>query len=150
MMKKLSAPLVSTAFLASGLLALLLYAFPIPAPAQAPIVGPGQAVLCTSIANLTPATSISQVVPLSAGKTISICGWHVTNTATTGTFSISYGTGSVCATGNTVIASTQSVTSTAPDVDHQPTAFYSLPISAALCVTPSATSIAAVIYYNQF
>lgn len=118
--------------------------------AQGPIVGPGQPILCTSVAALTPATSASTMISLSAGKIVALCGWHVTNTASSGTFSISYGTGSACGTGNTVIIPTQSITSTAPSADHSPTAFFSTPAGQSVCLTPSATSIAAVIYYNQF
>lgn len=140
-MKKFSALIVFVALFVA------LFAF---ARAQNNPVGPGQVIMCPNVAALTPATSASTMIALSAGKAVSICGWHVTNSASTGTFSISYGTGSACGTGNVVIVPTQSITSSAPDVDHLPTAFFSTPAGQSVCLTPSATSIAAVVYYNQF
>lgn len=118
---------------------------------QGTIVGPGNLVLCPSIATLTAGpTTITQLVALSTGKSISICGWHVTNTGATGTFSLSYGTGSNCGTGTTTIVPAQNVTSTAPATDHIDYAFYTVPVSNALCITPSVATVAAVVYYNQF
>jgi hypothetical protein len=118
---------------------------------QGTIVGPGNLILCTKIANMPVGpTAITQVIAAVTGQTIHICGWHITNTGATGTFAISYGTGSNCGTGTAVIVTVQNVTSTAPSADHPQFATYSLPISNALCVTPSVATIAATVYYAQF
>jgi hypothetical protein len=118
---------------------------------QGTIVGPGNLILCTKIANMAVGpTTITTVIAAVTGQTIHLCGWHITNTGATGTFSISYGTGAACVTGTTVIVTVQNVTSTAPSADHPQYATFSLPPSNALCVTPSVATIAATIYYAQF
>ena len=122
-----------------------------PALSQGTIVGPGNLIICTKIANMAVGpTAITQVIAAVTGQSIHICGWHITNTGATGTFAISYGTASNCGTGTTVIITTQNVTSTAPSADHPQYASFSLPVSNALCVTPSVATIAATIYYAQF
>jgi hypothetical protein len=119
--------------------------------AQGVIVGPGQQVLCTGIAGLPAgSTGLQQVVAASTGKSIFICGWHVTNTASSGTFAISYGTGSNCGTGTVTIVPAQNVNSTAPSADHIDYAVGSIPQSNALCLNFSVATIAGIIYYNQF
>jgi hypothetical protein len=99
-------------------------------------------------------TSITQVIAAVSGQSIHLCGWHVTNTGATGTFSISQGSGSNCGTGTAVVITPQNVTSTAPSADHQQYAYTSLtPVSGvaqALCITPSVATIAATIFYAQF
>jgi len=121
------------------------------AQAQGPIVGPGQFVLCPKTVTLAVGPSaITQILAAQTGQAIFICGWHVTNTAAAGTFSLSYGTGSNCGTGTTTIIPAQNVTSTAPATDHIDYAFFNTPVSQALCITPSVATIAAVIYTNQF
>jgi hypothetical protein len=122
---------------------------------QGTIVGPGNAILCPRLATLAVGPStITQIVPAVTGQTISICGWHVTNTGATGTFSLSYGTGSNCGTGTVLFIPPQNVTSTAPATDHIDYAFFTVPMVAgvaqALCITPSVATIAAVVYYSQF
>jgi hypothetical protein len=90
-----------------------------------------------------------------SGKSINICGWHITNTGATGTFSFSIGTGTNCGTNTSVVVPAQNVTSTAPITDHIDYAFLTMPATTGglptdLCITPSAATIAAVVYYNQF
>jgi hypothetical protein len=132
-------------------LALALSALIPSAQAQGPIVGPGNLLICPRLATLAVGPStITQIVPAVTGQSISICGWHITNTGTTGTFSLSSGTGSNCGTGTNLFIPPQNVTSTAPATDHIDYAIFTLPISTALCITPSVATIAAVVYYNQF
>lgn len=119
--------------------------------AQGSIVGPGQQVLCPSVATLAAGpTTITQMVAAVTGKTIYICGWHVTNTGATGTFSFQSGTGSNCGTGTATVVPAANVTSTAPSADHIDYASITFPLSAALCITPSVATISAIVYYNQF
>jgi len=95
-------------------------------------------------------STITQIQALVTGQAISLCGWHVTNTAAAGTFSLSYGTGTNCGTGTTVIIPPMNVTNTAPATDHTQFATFSLPIGNALCITPSVATISAVLYIAQF
>src|SRR5271169_5778629 len=89
------------------------------AQAQGPIVGPGNVILCPNIATLTVGgTGLTQLVALLSGQRVYLCGWHITNTGSTGTFALSYGTGSNCAGGTTTIIPAQNTTSTAPATDH--------------------------------
>lgn len=140
-MKKLLASLV--------LLALLLCPFPDVRAENA--VGPTNIIYCNKIATLAvgPAT-ITQIAAGVAGQNISVCGWSVTNTGATGTFSLSYGTGSNCGTGTNTFIPALNITSTAPATDRQASAFFTLPVANALCITPSVATISAVVYYAQF
>lgn len=125
--------------------------WPTVAKAQGTIVGPGNMILCPNVATLTAGpTSITQIVALTSGQSISICGWHVTNTASAGTFSLSYGTGSNCGTGTTTIIPPQNVSNNSPATDHIDFAFFTIPAGNALCITPSVATVAGVVYFNKF
>jgi len=98
-------------------------------------------------------STIQTLIPGSAQKTINLCGWHVTNTAATGTFSISWGqqTTTPCDTNTKVLVPAMNVTNTAPSADHSGYAFTSTPAATpgyAICVTPSVATIAIVLYYS--
>lgn len=119
--------------------------------ASAQAIGPTNQIFCNKVATLAVGpSSITQIIAANAGQTISVCGWHVTNTAASGTFSFQYGTGSNCGTGTTTIIPALNVTSSAPSSDHLDYAQIGVPISNAFCVTPSVATIAVVIYYAQF
>jgi hypothetical protein len=120
--------------------------------AQGPIVGPGNLLVCTKIATIPPGgpTTITQLIAGVAGQGITICGWHVTNTAASGTFSFSYGTGSNCGTGTQTPFPAQSVSSTAPSADHIDYGTVTIPAGNALCYTFSVATIAGIVYYTQF
>jgi hypothetical protein len=121
------------------------------ASAQPTIIGPAQTAICNKIATLAVGpTTITQVIAGVAGQSIFICGWHVTNTGATGTFSISIGTGSNCGTGTVVVVPAVNVTSTAPSADHIDYASQQVPAGNALCVTPSVATISFVFWYSQF
>lgn len=121
------------------------------ADSQAPIVGPGQAIICTAIATLAVGPSAAtQIVAAVTGQSIKICGWHITNTGATGTFALESGTGTNCASSTVTTVPAQNVTSTAPATDHIDFASIQLPISTALCIVPSVATIAAVVYYTQY
>ena len=126
------------------------------AQAQGPIVGPGQPILCVTAVSLAVGPStITRIIQGVSGKGINICGWHITNTAASGTFSFSIGTGTNCGTNTSVVIQPQSISSTAPVTDHIDYAFLSVPpltggVPTDLCITPSVATIAAVVYYNQF
>ena len=138
------------------LFALALAALCGPASAQGPIVGPGQYVLCTGAATLAVGpTTITQIIPISGSnagtnKSIFICGWHITNTGTTGTFSISVGSGANCGGSPTTIIPAVNVTSTAPSADHIEYAWTQVPAGQSVCITPSVATISAVMWFSQF
>ena len=130
--------------------ALLLY-FGLACAALAEPVGPVNDILCNKIGNLPVGnTTITQIIAGVASQSINICGWHVTNTGATGTYSISYGTGTNCATGTTTVVPTTNVTSTAPDVDHIDYAMVTIPAGNALCITSSVATVSTLIFYSQF
>ena len=135
------------------LLTFALALLPTGAQAQGTIIGPVQQVLCAKqppgVVNVG-ATGVTKIVAAVPGQSIYICGWHVTNSAASGTFQFSYGTGANCGTGNTAISPTQSVTNTAPSADHIDYAWGQVPVGQALCVNPSVATISVLVYYNQF
>jgi hypothetical protein len=117
------------------------------------MVGPGAFIPCVAVGGVPAgSTGLQQAIAADpAGlKRIYICGWHVTNTGATGTFAISYGTGSNCGTGTQTPFPAQNVNSTAPSADHIDYASINTPPGVALCFNFSAATIAGIIYYNQF
>lgn len=132
-------------------LALAFLASVSPALAQTGTVGPTNAIFCNQVAQMPAGPSaITQVIAAKAGKSIFVCGWHVTNTGATGTFSISYGTGTNCGTGTTAVIPALNVTSTAPSADHIDYAQLYAPAGNAVCITPSVATISAILYFSQF
>jgi hypothetical protein len=114
-------------------------------------IGPSNQVLCNkSITIATGGSTTAQVIAAISGQAIFICGWHVTNTAASGTFALVYGTGSNCGTGTTALLQAMNVTNTAPSSDHISIASLSTPINQALCWAPSVATISGIIYYSQF
>lgn len=128
----------------------LLFLFLAPARAQPTTIGPGNAILCNqaTLVNLG-VTGVTQILAAATGQRIVICGWQITNSAGTGTFQLSYGTGSNCVTGNTVVTPVISISTNAV-TDHTGFAIISTPLSQALCANPSVVTISAIIWTAQF
>ena len=128
-----------------------------PVQAQGPIVGPGNLVVCPGVpgspvpvqGTFTGTAALLQIVAGVAGKSIYICGWHITNTTSAGTFAFSYGTGTNCGTGTTTLVPALNVSNTAPSTDHIEYAFVQLPVGQALCQNSTAT-VSGLVYINQF
>lgn len=113
-------------------------------------VGPSAQILCNRPANVAiGVATATQIVAGVAGQSIFVCGWQVTNTGATGTFSFIYGTGSTC-TSPTTLVTTQSITSTAPSTYNVGVAQMQVPAGATLCVIPSVATIATTIWFSQF
>lgn len=134
--------------------ALLLYfglACAVLAPARAEnTIGPTNQVLCNKVANVAVGpTSATQVVAGVSGQSIFICGYQISNTAATGTFTLISGTGSTCTTPTTIITP-QNVTNTAPATYNVGVAQMQIAAGATLCVTPSVATIATTVWYSQF
>ena len=124
------------------------------ARAQGPVVGPGNIIICTGIATASASSATTtSIVSGVAGKSIYVCGWHVTSIlATTATFQFEYGTqGGPCTT-PTVITPAMNVTSTAPSADHIDYAAWQVPAGQQLCVVTGTgtTGTTVVLFYNQF
>ena len=118
------------------------------AQAQPTVVGPGNAILCNKIAAVTGTASLAQAIGLVTGQIINICGWQMTNTAASGSFNISYGTGAACVTTNTTITGTLSVGSTSVSAQSA-YATFTTPVSNMICVNATAT-VTGVIWYSQY
>jgi hypothetical protein len=118
-------------------------------------VGPTNQVICNQAAALTiSSATTTSVVAGVAGKSIFICGWHVTTTqtATFPTFQFEYGTqGGPCTT-PTVVTPAFGVTNTAPSADHISIATIQAPTGTQFCVVSGATTtnLAIELYYSQF
>ena len=117
--------------------------------AQAQQVGPVNAILCNQKATLVGTTGAQKIVSGVAGQAISVCGWHITNTGTTGTFVFSSGTGTNCGTSTVVQIPTANIINSAPSGDHVEYASWSIPVGTDLCLTPSVAGISAVVWYSQ-
>ena len=127
-----------------------------PAPAQG-IVGPPPGVLCNQTATFSGVSVNTQLIPAVTGKVIFICGWHVTNTAASGTFQFTTGQGAVCATNTITVTPALTVSSTAPSADHVDYASWTAPLTSttppvpsAVCVNPSVATISGLVYFSQY
>ena len=121
------------------------------APAQS--IGPPNEVICNKTATFTGVSAVTTLVPAVSGKTIVMCGWHVTTSSTSSvTFAITSGTQTTnpCDTATQTITPALSLLNSAPSSDHIDFAISTIPTANALCITPSSTTISGVIYYAQF
>lgn len=113
-------------------------------------VGPSAQILCNKVANVAAGpTTATQIVAGVAGQSIFVCGWQITNTGATGTFTFIYGTGATC-TSPTTLVTVQNITSTAPSTYNVGVAQMQVPAGATLCVTPSVATVATTIWFSQF
>jgi hypothetical protein len=130
----------------SWLLALLFLPFCwAPSAAQ---LGPPNQVLCNQTAPFTGTGAAATVVTGVVGKVAFFCGWHITNTAATGTFAITSGTTGTCGTGTVTVTPTLSVTSTAPSADHIEFAYFSAAQGANICVNATVTTVTGVLFFS--
>jgi hypothetical protein len=116
------------------------------------VAGPPNSILCNQTATFSADSADTKIISGASGKTIFVCGWNITNSASTGTIAITTGTTvtTACDTNTANITPTLSVTSSSPQVDHIDYAGVSAAVGANLCVTPSATTITGIIWYSQF
>jgi hypothetical protein len=117
-------------------------------------VGPTNQIICNQVAQASPASATTTLLITGiAGKSIFLCGWHVTsNQATATTFQFIAGTGATC-TGTPVnLTPAFSIQSTAPSADHISIASYQVPAGFNVCLVTTGTTVgdAAVGYYSQF
>lgn len=113
-------------------------------------VGPPNQALCNNTAPFTGTGAVAAAATAPAGQRLYLCGWHITNTAATGSFTLSYGTGTNCGTNTVAITPAMSVTSTAPSADHIEYAYISTPLAGELCVNATLTTVTGVLFYASF
>jgi hypothetical protein len=111
-------------------------------------VGPTNQIVCNKQGQLTGTGAAAQIVAAVPGQSIFICGWHVTNTAASGTFQFTVGTGATC-TSPTNVTPVLSVSSTAPSADHITAAWFGSTAGQTLCINAIATSNV-MVFYAQF
>jgi len=112
-------------------------------------VGPTNSIIRNKQGQLTGTGATAQIVPGVAGQSIYICGWHVTNTAASGTFQFSYGTGTTCTSGTNITPSF-TVSNTAPSADHITAAWTNGGQGQTLCVNATVTTVVVMVFYSQF
>ena len=112
-------------------------------------VGPSNQVLCNKQAILIGTGAAAQIVAAVTGQSIFICGWHVTNTAASGSFQFTFGTGSTCTT-PTSVTGVFSVSNTAPSADHITAAWTNGGAGQTLCLNATVTTVTGEVFYSQF
>lgn len=114
------------------------------------VSGPPYQITCNQSAQVSPTTgTTTQLAAAVAGRTIYICGWHVTVTAAS-TFQLEYGTGATC-TSPTTLTPAFNVATSAPSGDHIDYAFMATAVNTTLCVVIGGTGPAQVmVYYAQY
>jgi hypothetical protein len=137
-------------------LALALWAGP--ALSQGAPIGPPNWFTCASTAQITgTAGTTAQIVALATSPVgpggvqprIYVCGWTFTYTAASGTIQLSYGTGSNCGTGNTVLTPPLSVGATQVSIYTNVPSVQTAPGNA-LCVNTSVVTITGLLWFTQF
>lgn len=95
----------------------------------------------------------TQLVALSSGKTIYVCGYAITVGGTATNVNLSYGTGTACATGTTKLTPAYQIIANGGIVDHASNHWGGMKSAAsnALCINSSAANaVQATIYWTQF
>jgi hypothetical protein len=101
------------------------------------------------VVNLT-GSSATQLVALTTGKKVYLCGLAVGNTTAATTLTLNYGTGSACGTGTTALTGAVPMAANGLfTVGGFSTTFASAPVSNAVCMTASAAGVAGVLTYVQ-
>jgi len=120
-------------------------------PAKPEVIGTQNQVFCNQLVfQSASVASLQTILAGQVGKTIFVCGWHVTATTTGGTFQLSQGTGTNCVTTNTNLTPAYSVSSSAPATDHISAASISIPAGNNLCITSSNTNLQIGIWIGQY
>jgi hypothetical protein len=117
---------------------------------EAQVGAPNQIQCNTVFTVVAPAIGNAVQIPAVAGKTINVCGWHITNSnAAAGAFSITSGTQvtTPCDTGTKTLANTITVSQNAPSADHIEFAQFSSLQGQALCINPTVATLSFVIWY---
>jgi len=132
-------------------LALLLLLGCEPAKSQ-PFIGPSPVICQSFIAATAATTTMVRILQAAAGKVTYLCGWNASDSgAGAGAFTLSYGTGTNCATGTVQIGSTIALAANGFAADHRTYAWAALPVGADVCWTVTGTGqIGLTLYYGQY
>lgn len=113
-------------------------------------VGPPNQILCNNTAVFTGTGAAAAVITAGANQRVYLCGWHITNTAATGSFAITGGTGAACGTGTQTVTPTMSVTSTAPTTDHIEFATFNTALGGSFCVNATVTTVTGLLWIGVY
>lgn len=119
-------------------------------PLHAQIGSPNQ-IQCNQFASQNASSTTNASLQAgSSGKSINICGWHVTSSSSTSTsFQFSYTLTANCAGVTTAVTPPFNVTQNAPATDHIEFASLSLPSGAGLCSISSTNSLQIGVWFSQ-
>lgn len=125
-------------------------------PSHAQVVG-GQQIVCNKFFQVSQgAVALTKIISGVSGTTISLCGWSANAGAATGTFALSYGTGTNCGTGTTSITPVYSLAINGVLVDHPGLANIGVPqVNASgvlqdVCLVTTGTGpLSIIVYYFQ-
>ena len=97
------------------------------------------------------AVALTKVISGVAGQSIQLCGWSLSGGAAASSASLSYGTGTNCATNTAVLQPLVNVAINGSYVDHIPFVGQVVPVANDLCLVTTGTGpLSVVIYYSQF
>jgi len=113
-------------------------------------VGPPNQILCNNTATFTGTGAALSAITAGASQRVYLCGWHITNTAASGTFAITYGTGTNCGTGTVTVTPSLTVSSTAPSTDHIEFATINTPLGGSFCVNATVTSVIGLLWIGVY
>ncbi len=114
-------------------------------------VGPMHTFCSQSFTVTAGATSITEFVSASIGKTIVVCGYEVGAGAAGATFQLSYGTGVNCSIGTTVLPAPWRVAIGGELINGGTGVGKVTPVNQALCYAIAGTGLlTAVVYYDQY
>ena len=123
-------------------------------PAFGQVIGPPNQVQCNQFVGFaTGSTGPTRLLSGVLGKNIFICGWHITNTGSSGTWALVSGTGTNCGSTTTTLIQPQSITSNAPASDHIDFAQLAITTTSTaidMCVSPSVNTIAGGFWIGQY
>jgi hypothetical protein len=101
-----------------------------------------------SSAAVSSVTTLAQIVALSTGKKIYVCGLTV-SVGTAGTVELEYGTGSNCASGTTALTGTYNLAVGIPSMFGINGTITTVPVSNALCLVATQSANGVVTYVQQ-
>ena len=123
-------------------------------PAFSQEIGPSP-IYCNavySVTNLSGPVAQTRIVQNTGNRTISLCGWNVTNSGgASATISFQAGTGTNCGTNTITSAVAIFVNNATQNIDHDPVSSASMPQGYDLCWTITGTgNVNANIYYGMY
>lgn len=113
----------------------------------------GEIVCDNSVVYDASTSGETQLVALSSGKSIYVCGFSITTGAAATNVNLAYGTGTACASGTTKLTPAYQLAASSGIVDHSSNHWGGMKTAASneLCInTSGANAVQATVYYTQF